>query len=95
MSHSLVLVDNGFMALRVIVLNLGLSAIVEQELGKVEVALLASGKIEPCHSHLGNLVAGHHTHLTRVGTHLLASHVGITVDAGEKAVAVDNHHIGF
>ena len=45
--------------------------------GKVEVALLASSQIKTRHSHLGYLMAGHHTHLSGIRSHLLAGNVSI------------------
>ena len=84
MTHGLVLLHDGLMALRILLLDLRLAAIVQQELGKVEIFLLARSQIETGHGHLGNLVTRHHTSLTGVRTYLLASHVGIATGNVEK-----------
>ena len=94
MAHGLVLLDDGLMALAVFVLYLGLATVVEQELGKVEVFLLASGQIEASHGHLGNLVAGHHAHLSGVRAHLLAGHVGIAAGNVEELALAGGLPVG-
>ena len=62
----------------------GLSAIVQEELGLIEILLLAGGQIEPCQCHLGNLVSGHHTGLPRVRSHLADDTVGIALGNVEE-----------
>ena len=87
-TYGLVLFDDGLVSLRIVVCDGRLATIVEQELGKVKIALLSCGQIESCHCHLCNLMAWHHAHLTRIWPNLLTSHVGITAgDVEELALA--------
>ena len=77
MTYGLILLNNGLMSLRVVVHNCGLATIVEEELGLVEVFLIASNQIEFGKSHLCYLMTGHYTRLTRIRTNLLAYDIGI------------------
>ena len=88
MAHGLVLLNDGLVALRVLLLDGGLAAVVEQELGEVEIALLTGGQVEARHGHLGYLVTGHDAHLSGIGAHLPAGHIGIAAgDVEEFALA--------
>ena len=84
MTHCLVLIHHGLVTLRVVVLYRRLTAIVKQELRKVQISLLASSQVETRHGHLGYLVTRHHTHLPRIGPHFLACHVGIAAGNVKK-----------
>ena len=65
----------------------GLAAIVEEELGLVEIFLVASNKIQFGKCHLGNLVTRYHTGLSWVRANLTADTVGITDGDVEELTA--------
>ncbi len=83
-SHCLLLLRHGQVALAVLLPDGCAPAVVEQELGKVQVFLLAGGQVEPCHGHLGYLVPGHHACLPCLWAHLATSHVGIAAGYVEE-----------
>ena len=93
-AHGLVLLGHGLVALRVLLLDGGLAAVVEQELGEVEVALLAGGQVEAGHRHLGYLVTRHDAHLAWVGPYLLAGHVGIAAGNVEELALARSLPVG-
>ena len=80
------LVNNGFVALRIDVLNRRLATIVQQELSLVQVFLLASQHIETSQSHLSNLMTRNHTSLSVLGTHLADDAIGITLGNVQELV---------
>ena len=77
MPNGLVLLRDGLVALRILLLYLRLATVVEQELCLVQILLLAGSQIKAGECHFSNLVARHHTSLSRVRTNLLAHHVSI------------------
>ena len=87
MPHGLVLLNHGFVSLRVVVHDGGLTPVVEEELGLVEVFLVAGDEIQFGECHLGNLMAGHHTRLSGIRSDLLAYHIGVADGDVEELAA--------
>ncbi len=85
--HGFVLLHDGLVGLRILVFDGRLAAVVEEELGFVEVLPLARHEVKLRQSHLGNLVAGHDQCLSRTGAHLLANEVGIADGNVEELAA--------
>ena len=75
------------MSLRVVVHNGGLATIVEEELGLVEILLVASNQIQLSQRHLGYLMTRHHTGLSGPWSHLTANTVGIANGNVEELTA--------
>ena len=78
MSHGLVLVNDGLMALRVLLLDACLSPIVEEELRLIQVFPVSRYEVQPAQSHLRNLVSRHHACLSWLVSNLLDHAVGIS-----------------
>ena len=95
MAHGLVLLDDGQVALRVRGLDGGLAAVVEEELGLVEVFLLARGQVELAQGHFRNLVAGHHARLPRARANLFHDAVGISYGNVQKLAAACGLPVGY
>ena len=72
----------------------GLAAIVEEELGLVEIFLVAGDEVELGECHLGNLVTGYHTGLSRVRANLTADTVGIADGDVEELAAARGLIVG-
>ena len=85
MAHGLVLLGHGLVGLGVVVAYGGAPAVVEEELGLVQILPLAGDEVELGQRHLGYLVSGHHAGLSRAGPHLAADAVGIAYGHVEKA----------
>ena len=94
-TYGLVLFDDGLVSLRVVVCDGRLAAIVEQELGKVKIALLSCGQVKTGHSHLSNLMAWYDTHLPWIRSNLLTCHVGITAGDVEELTLTRCLPIGY
>ena len=77
MSHRLVLLHDRLVALRVLRLETRLAAVVQQELGFIEVFLLARGQVQTAECHLRNLVSRYYACLSGIGAHLTAHTVRI------------------
>ena len=95
MTHSLVLSNDGLVALRVFLLYLRLTTIVKEELRLVKVFLFASGQIEAAQRHLSNLVSRHHAGLTWVRSHLTTHHIGIATGNIEEFGAACSLPMGY
>ena len=93
-THGLVLLGDGLVALGILLLDGGLATVVEQELGKVEIALLAGGQVEARHGHLGYLVTGHDTQLSGTGADLAAGHIGIAAGNVEELTFAGSLPVG-
>ena len=86
MSPCLCLFGDGLVALRVDVMDGGLAAVVEEELGLVEIAAVAGEHIESRQRHLGYLMSGHHAGLSGVGAHFLYHALSIALGDVEELV---------
>ena len=76
-SHGFVLLHHGFVRLAVLVAAGSVSALVEEELGLIQVFPVARHEIEPCQGHLRNLMAGYPHQLPLARPDLAAHAVGI------------------
>ena len=89
-THSLILFDNRLMGLGIVVDNSGLATIVEEELGLVEVFLVACNEVELGECHLCNLMTRHDAGLSRVRTYLFTYHIGIADGDVEELTATSS-----
>ena len=64
MAHSLVLIKDGFVALRIFLTDVCLATEVEQILSLVQITLLTGESVEACECHLCYLMARHNGCLT-------------------------------
>ena len=94
MSPSFLLVNHGLVALRIDVLDLCLATIVQQELGLVQVFLLASQHIKTSQSHLGNLMTGNHTSLSVLVAHLTNDTISIAFGNVQELVRTRSLIVG-
>ena len=87
MTYSLVLVDNRFVCLAVVVDDGCLSAIVQEEFCFIQIFLVSCSKIKFCECHFRNLVSGHHASLPLFWSHFTAYAIGILDGDVEKLTA--------
>ena len=86
MAHSLVLLKDGLVALRVFLTDVCLATEVEQILCLVQITLLTGESVEACECHLCYLMTQHNSCLTGSGSDLTAYAVGITAGDVEELV---------
>ena len=95
MADGLILFNDWFVSLRVLMHNSGLATIVEEELGLVEVFLVTCYQIEFGQCHLSNLMAGHHTGLTWIWAYLATYTVGIADGDIEELATTCSLIVGY
>ena len=77
MSHGLVLLEDSLVGLAVGVTDCGVTPLVEEELGLVEVLLLSGHGVEFREGHLGDLVSGNDACLSFTGSDFTHNAVGV------------------
>ena len=87
MAYSFILLNNRFVSLRIIMNDGGLATIVQQELGLVEVFLVACDQVEFGECHLCNLMTRDDAGLSGVRTNFFTYDVGIADGDVEELTA--------
>lgn len=77
-THGFVLFGYGFVGLAVSISPGGMSALVEEELGLLQIFSVARGKVQACQCHFGNLMTGYTYQLAFVGPYGTTHTIGIT-----------------
>ena len=88
MTHRFVLLQHRLVCLAVLIRTAGVAAFVQEELGLVQILLVARHQVELGQCHFGNLVSRHAHHLSFAFANLAAHAVGIADgDVQEVALA--------
>ena len=87
MTHGFVLFKHGKMGLVIFVAVFSLSALVQEELGFVQVLLFTGCKVELGKGHFGNLVTGDHAGLSGTGAHF-TYHAVCVLDCDVQEIAL-------
>ena len=87
MAYSLILLQNRLVSLAVLVTTLGITALVEEELGHIQILLLSGHGVQLGQCHLCNLMSGYADHLIRTVANLTAHAVSI-LDCNVQEIAL-------